>query len=155
MYRKIGVNIKEKANVLRSEGYTYREISQELDVSLYTVYNAINKKRKKYYQNHKNNTDYFEKKGFKDFREYNNYLEQQRIEQPENIALSRYITHELGKLKKSQGWLSKRIGMVTHQSVSDYILGKKLPSKEVLETLFIVFDAPYRTIDDLLKDEMI
>lgn len=92
-----------------------------------------------------------EKKGFASCAKYNKYLTKKRQKRPENKVLRDLIKRRLKEIRRNQSWLSEEIG-VSREIVSKYSHGKSIPNEERLERLFSTLDVPYRTLDDLLRE---
>mgnify|MGYP001603000995 CR=1 FL=1 len=88
---------------------------------------------------------------FSSLTDYQEHLARQRQKKPINQEVSQLIKRRLGKLNKTQRWLSGRLG-ITEGTVSRYLSGKTTPRRGLQQRLFEELGLNYKTLDELLED---
>ena len=70
-----------------------------------------------------------------------------------NRKLEELVSVSLNVLNKDLSWLAKEIG-VSRQMTSLYSQGKSIPKPEILSKLFVALDTPFKTLDDLVNEDL-
>jgi ribosome-binding protein aMBF1 (putative translation factor) len=142
----------KRIRILRKRGLKYTEIARRLDISTATVRGyALYESPTEY------NNQLLEKWGFNSNTEYRKYLEENRLDKNQKQELknklSELISKRLQELGKSQGWLSREIG-VEKQTISLYVHKKTLPKHNNAEKIFsaLKINSEYSCLEDLLEE---
>ena len=83
--------------------------------------------------------------------EYSKHLAKKRKRRKDNKAFSEFIDISLDVLGQSVSWLAEKTNL-GETTIWQYVEGKSLPSNYLLPRIFAALEAPYKTIDDLIKD---
>ena len=92
------------------------------------------------------------KQGFKSYTEYQIFLAKERQKRTLNKKLSIIINQQLEILDKNAKWLADELG-ITEGAVSRYREGKTIPRRSLQQRLFEILKLPYKTLDDIMKNE--
>lgn len=151
MSKKVSRQLRKYWQNLISRGWDIKEIAKHSDYTYTTVWSHTRRIERGHISG-KDYRDYIaQNMGYESNKEYQEHLEQERRKRPEYKEISDYIQNNLKERNKSQYWLSKQID-VTRAAISKYVQGKSIPKPDILERIFQTFSAPYKTIEDLLKD---
>lgn len=74
-------------------------------------------------------------KGYASLHEYREHLALKRRERPQNKKLSELIKKKLKKLRRSQSWLSRKVG-VSREAISKYVQGNNYPRENVRKRIY-------------------
>ncbi|MDD5192765.1 MAG: helix-turn-helix transcriptional regulator [Candidatus Nanoarchaeia archaeon] len=92
------------------------------------------------------------KKPFASTSEYQRYLANKHKTDPRRIKLKEIIEDGLEGVDENYSWLAKQLGIL-RASVSQYVNFKAIPSPEIQEKIFKIFNLPYRSIDDAVNSD--
>ena len=158
----------DNMKVLRKQGLSLEEIAEEISLNESTIQiylRVINRGFKSLTEYHEHLvkqrgfeslTKYYEylakERGFESLTEYHLQRYRKRQERPLNKKLSKLIKQHLEILNKNARWLADELG-ITEGAISRYKDGKTTPRRSLQPKLFKILELPYKTIDDIIKNE--